>query len=78
MQGLPLEVVPEVFNALSWRVGDLAACCRVCRTWNQLAIPKLYERLWLRDHLRVVRVFHTLADSPHLAKHVRILGRFST
>ncbi|WFC95751.1 hypothetical protein MBRA1_002405 [Malassezia brasiliensis] len=73
MHEWPCELVPGVLDALAWRVGDLAACCRVSRMWNMWATPRLYERLWLRDHLRVIRVFRTLADAPHLARMVRIL-----
>ncbi|WFD04021.1 hypothetical protein MOBT1_002718 [Malassezia obtusa] len=73
MHGLPLDLVPGVLDALQWRVGDLAACCRVSRTWREWATPRLYERLWLRDQLRVIRVFQTLSDHPHLARLVRIL-----
>lgn len=70
---LPLDVLPHVLGQLQWRVGDLAACCRVSRAWHHFATPHLYERVWLRDHLRLVRVFATLAAHPHLARHVRIL-----
>lgn len=76
MREWPCELVPGVLDALAWRVGDLAACCRVSRVWGAWATPRLYERLWLRDHLRVIRVFRTLADAPHLARMVRILGRW--
>lgn len=74
MHGLPVDLVPGLLDALQWRVGDLAACCRVCRVWRELATPKLYHRLWLRDHTRVIRVFATLAAHPELARLVRIIG----
>ena len=58
---LPVEILPGVLSALSWRVGDLAACCRV-------------SRLWLREQTRLMRAFATLAEHPELARHVRIIG----
>ena len=71
---LPLDVLPHVLGQLEWRVGDLAACCRVSRAWRRFATPFLYERIWLRSHQRLVRVFATLAAHPELARLVRILG----
>lgn len=72
MQVAP-DVLPDVLGHLAWRVRDLAACCRVCRLWHAVATPLLYERIWLRNQTRLVRVFSTLAQRPPLAKCVRIL-----
>ena len=67
------DVLPDVLRHLAWRVRDLAACCRVCRLWHAVATPLLYERIWLRNQTRLVRVFATLAQTPSLAAFVRIL-----
>lgn len=67
------DVLPYVLGHLAWRVRDLAVCCRVCRLWHAVATPLLYERIWLRNQTRLVRVFATLAQRPPLAKCVRIL-----
>ena len=71
---LPVEILPGVLSALSWRVGDLASCCRVSRLWRRFATPLLYVRLWLREQTRLMRAFATLAEHPELARHVRIIG----
>lgn len=72
---LPVALIPEVLEHLRWRSGDLAACCRVSRVWDHFARPALYERLWLRDQTRIVRVFRTLASFPHLVRFVKIIGK---
>lgn len=73
MHALVADLVPLVLAHLRWRVRDLAACCRVCKLWQRYATPLLYERIWLRDQTRLVRVFRALATYPYLALHVRIL-----
>ena len=67
------DVLPDVLRHFAWRVRDLAACCRVCRLWHAVATPLLYERIWLRNQTRLVRVFATLAQTPSLAAFVRLL-----
>ena len=73
MRPLPGELVPLVLAQLAWRTADLARCCLVCRWWYHHAVPLLYERLWLRDQTRLVRVFQTLASAPALARWLRIV-----
>ncbi|WFD32484.1 hypothetical protein MSPP1_003532 [Malassezia sp. CBS 17886] len=70
---LPVELIPTVLGYLRWRTGDLAACCRTSRVWRRFATPALYERVWLRDQTRLVRVFATLAAHPELAHMVHVL-----
>lgn len=73
MHALPGELVPLVLAPLVWRTADLARCCLVCRWWYSHAAPLLYERLWLRDQTRLVRVFASLDTSPALARWLRIV-----
>ncbi|WFD28699.1 hypothetical protein MNAN1_003712 [Malassezia nana] len=73
MRALPGELVPLVLAPLAWRRSDLARCCLVCRWWYSHAAPLLYERLWLRDQTRLVRVFASLDASPALARWLRIV-----
>ena len=70
---LPPDIVPLVLAHLSWRVRDLGACCLVNTLWRRYATPYLYERIWLRDQKRLLLVFRTLAECPHLARYVRIM-----
>lgn len=74
-RALPLELLPGILHQVhaANRLQDLAACARVSKTWNKWATPKLWYRLWLRDHRRLRPVFATLRRNPHLCRLVRIL-----
>lgn len=73
MRALPGELVPLILAQLAWRTADLARCCLISRWWYRHAVPLLYERLWLRDQTRLVRVFQSLASAPALARWLRIV-----
>lgn len=70
---LPVELLPHILEQLSWRVGDLASCCLVSRTWSHYATPLLYSRLFLRNQQRLIQVFRSLHSNSSLAKLVRVL-----
>lgn len=70
---LPLELYPTIFEFLQHRSRDLSRLSTVNRSFNRYSIPLLYQRLFLRDQSKLVRVFHSLANHPHLNQHVEIL-----
>ncbi|CAO1622754.1 unnamed protein product [Parajaminaea phylloscopi] len=72
---LPLELLPLILDQIhaANRPQDLAACARVCKTWKHWATPRLWQRLWLRDHRRLRPVFSTLRRNIDLCRFVRVL-----
>ena len=71
---LPIELLPEILSRLSWRTGDLAACARVNSSWHNYAQLLLYERILLRDQLKLIKLFRSLAAHEHNARSLRIIG----
>ncbi|KAG0150048.1 hypothetical protein CROQUDRAFT_88309 [Cronartium quercuum f. sp. fusiforme G11] len=65
---LPKEILPLILSHIRPSIGDLARCCRVCRSWSEAATPVLYERIVLRN-----AVFSSLAASPELCQHLSVL-----
>ena len=70
---LPLDLLVPILSHLRHRVRDLAACALVCRLFNHLATPLLYERLFLRDQTRLKLVFACLGQNPDLCRLVRVV-----
>ncbi|KAJ7246099.1 hypothetical protein B0H12DRAFT_1187360 [Mycena haematopus] len=71
---LPLELLSQILVHLP-RVQHLAAACRVNKTFYDFGVSRLYERAsiysWHKNaKVKVVCLFKTLADYPHLAKYV--------
>ncbi|KAF7367075.1 F-box domain-containing protein [Mycena sanguinolenta] len=71
---LPLELLSQILFHLP-RVQHLASACRVNKTFYSFGISRLYERAsiysWHKHaKVKVVCLFKTLADYPHLAKYV--------
>ncbi|PCH36837.1 hypothetical protein WOLCODRAFT_109224 [Wolfiporia cocos MD-104 SS10] len=74
---LPLELLPLVVQHVV-RPSHLARICLVNKSWYEFTVPLLYQRVfvyaWHREgKFRVVKLFHTLAECPHLAQHVHHL-----
>ncbi|KAK0526778.1 hypothetical protein OC834_004676 [Tilletia horrida] len=69
--GLPIELLKHLLEFVPHR--DLPACCRVSKLFHTLAAPILYRRLWLRDQIRLHKVFKVLAGAPHLASLLRVV-----
>ncbi|KAH9924988.1 uncharacterized protein BXZ73DRAFT_91166 [Epithele typhae] len=75
---LPLELLPLIVQYLL-RPSHLAIACRVNRSFYTFSIPLLYERVFIyawhkEGKAKVIKLFKTLADYPHLAKLVQQLG----
>lgn len=70
---LPLDLLVPILSHLRHRVRDLAACALVCRLFNQIATPLLYERLFLRDQTRLKLVFACLGSNPDLCRLVKVV-----
>ncbi|KAJ6462586.1 hypothetical protein C8R45DRAFT_1220543 [Mycena sanguinolenta] len=71
---LPLELLSQILFHLP-RVQHLASACRVNKTFYDFGVSRLYERAsiysWHKHaKVKVVCLFKTLADYPHLAKYV--------
>ncbi|KAF9806125.1 hypothetical protein IEO21_08807 [Rhodonia placenta] len=71
---LPLELLPLIIQHLV-RPSHIAAVCLVNRTFYDFMISHLYKRVfvyaWHKEaKLRVIKLFTTLAEHPHLAQHV--------
>ncbi|KAK0556233.1 hypothetical protein OC846_001328 [Tilletia horrida] len=69
--GLPVELLQYLFEFV--RHQDLPACCQVSKLFHTLAAPVLYRRLWLRDQIRLKKVFTVLGTRPHLAALLRVV-----
>ncbi|KAK0561842.1 hypothetical protein OC844_002991 [Tilletia horrida] len=69
--GLPIELLKHLLEFVPHR--DLPACCRVSKLFHTLAAPILYRRLWLRDQIRLHKVFKVLGRAPHLASLLRVV-----
>ncbi|EIW79601.1 hypothetical protein CONPUDRAFT_125965 [Coniophora puteana RWD-64-598 SS2] len=74
---LPIELLPFVVESVV-KPQHLAALCLVDRTFNAVSTARLYERVviyaWYREAKERIRlVFRTLAEHPHLARHVHSL-----
>ncbi|GLB39724.1 hypothetical protein LshimejAT787_0702340 [Lyophyllum shimeji] len=74
---LPIDILPLVVSHLI-KPHHLASSCLVNRAFHQFTVPRLYERAsiyaWQREgKTKVVQLFTTLAQCPHLAKYVRRL-----
>ncbi|RDB17281.1 hypothetical protein Hypma_001720 [Hypsizygus marmoreus] len=74
---LPIELLPLILSNLP-KPHHLASACLVNKAFHIFAVPNLYERAsiyaWHRDGKRkVIQLFNTLAECPHLAKYVRRL-----
>ncbi|SPO23532.1 uncharacterized protein UTRI_02211 [Ustilago trichophora] len=70
---LPLDLLVPILSHLRHRVRDLAACALVCRLFNEIATPLLYERLFLRDQTRLKLVFASLGSNPDLCRLVKVI-----
>ncbi|KAH9934099.1 hypothetical protein B0H21DRAFT_759722 [Amylocystis lapponica] len=75
---LPLELLPDILQHII-RPSHLAAICLVNKSFHFFAVSQLYKRAfiyaWHKDgKAKVVKLFRTLADHPHLASHVQQLG----
>ncbi|EIM87235.1 uncharacterized protein STEHIDRAFT_168052 [Stereum hirsutum FP-91666 SS1] len=77
LHDLPLELLPLIIQHLL-KASHLASVCLVNHAFNDFAVPMLYERLviypWYKDaKIKVAKLFKTLAEYPHHAKHVKRL-----
>ncbi|KDN44716.1 hypothetical protein K437DRAFT_256960 [Tilletiaria anomala UBC 951] len=70
---LPIELLPQILQHLSWRIRDLASCARVNSVWQVYAQVLLYERIVLRNSNILIKVFRSLAAHPKNAAHARIV-----
>lgn len=70
---LPLDLLVPILSHLRHRVRDFAACALVCRLFNEIATPLLYERLFLRDQTRLKLVFACLGSNPDLCRLVKAI-----
>ncbi|KAI0357708.1 hypothetical protein OH77DRAFT_1494614 [Trametes cingulata] len=76
-EDLPVELLPLIMQHVV-RPSHLATLCLVNKTFYGFAVPLLYERVfiyaWHREgKAKVVKLFRTLAEYPHLAKLVQQL-----
>ncbi|CAD7066763.1 unnamed protein product [Tilletia caries] len=69
--GLPIELWMHLLQFVPHR--DLPTCCRVSKLVRSMATPLFYRRLWLRDQLRLQKVFTVLGTRPHLSALVRVV-----
>ncbi|KAM5546113.1 hypothetical protein V8D89_000239 [Ganoderma adspersum] len=74
---LPVELLPIVVQHIV-RPSHLAAVCLVNQSFYTFAVPLLYERIFIyawhkEGKAKVLKLFRTLADYPHLAKLVQQL-----
>ncbi|KAI0634610.1 hypothetical protein C8Q77DRAFT_1217663 [Trametes polyzona] len=74
---LPVELLPLVVQHIV-RPSHLAALCLVSKTFYNFAVPLLYERVFIyawhkEGKAKVVKLFRTLSDHPHLAQLVQQL-----
>ncbi|RPD61821.1 hypothetical protein L226DRAFT_552408 [Lentinus tigrinus ALCF2SS1-7] len=73
-EDLPLELLPVIIQHVV-KPSHLAAICLVDHRFYQFTVPLLYERVfiyaWHREgKAKVIKLFRTLAEYPHLAKYV--------
>ncbi|KAJ6623654.1 hypothetical protein B0H10DRAFT_1786141 [Mycena sp. CBHHK59/15] len=78
---LPLELLSHILCHLA-RPQHIASVCLVNKVFHQFGVPRLYERVsiysWHKHgKAKVVCLFRTLANYPHLAKYVLKLGPVS-
>ncbi|OSD01016.1 hypothetical protein PYCCODRAFT_1370033 [Trametes coccinea BRFM310] len=76
-QDLPVELLPLVLQHVV-RPSHLAALCLVNKSFYTFAVPLLYERVFIyawhkEGKAKVIKLFRTLADYPHLAQLVQRL-----
>ncbi|KAI9060041.1 hypothetical protein FKP32DRAFT_1613869 [Trametes sanguinea] len=76
-QDLPVELLPLVLQHVV-RPSHLAALCLVNKSFYTFAVPLLYERVFIyawhkEGKTKVIKLFRTLADYPHLAVLVQQL-----
>ncbi|TBU47149.1 hypothetical protein BD309DRAFT_1057210 [Dichomitus squalens] len=75
---LPIELLPSIVHHIV-RASHLAALCLVNHSFYKFTITLLYERVFIyawhkEGKSKVIKLFRTLADYPHLAKLVQQLG----
>jgi hypothetical protein len=76
---LPLDLVPIILQQVL-KPSHLASIRLVSRTFDAFAAPCLFQGIfiypWHKDaKTRVLQLFWTLANCPHLAKWVKKLGQ---
>ncbi|KAI0708567.1 hypothetical protein C8Q76DRAFT_626883 [Earliella scabrosa] len=77
-QDLPVELLPIIVQYVV-KPSHLANLCLVNQSFYTFAIPLLYERVFIyawhkEGKAKVIKLFKTLAEYPHLAKLVQQLG----
>ncbi|KAI0719750.1 hypothetical protein C8T65DRAFT_33830 [Cerioporus squamosus] len=70
----PLELLPVIIQHVV-KPSHLAAICLVDHRFYEFTIPLLYERVFIyawhkEGKAKVIKLFRTLAEYPHLAKYV--------
>ncbi|KAF8607315.1 hypothetical protein BDV93DRAFT_468045 [Ceratobasidium sp. AG-I] len=73
----PPELFHEVFKHIK-RKACLAQCCLINKSCRSYAVPRLYEWIyvytWHKNAKKIAQmILNTLAESPYLASHVKIL-----
>ena len=66
---LPNEVLSLVLSHLF--KSDLKKVRLVCRLWSEMAIPTLYERVYVSPHSKDLEVFNSIASNKHLSEVVK-------
>ncbi|KAI0752600.1 hypothetical protein C8Q80DRAFT_1217127 [Daedaleopsis nitida] len=79
---LPVELLPDIVQHVV-KPSHLAALCLVNQSFHTFAVPHLYERVFIyawhkEGKAKVIQLFKTLAEYPHLAKHVQQLGTYAS
>ncbi|KAG1719184.1 hypothetical protein EDB19DRAFT_1787029 [Suillus lakei] len=71
---IPLELLPIIFDSVI-RAQHLAFLCLVNKSFNEFAVPRLYQRVYIYSwhkeaKSKVVLLFQTLSSCPRLAHYV--------
>ena len=68
---LPNEILSIILSYLF--KSDLKRIRLVCKLWSEMAIPTLYDRVYVSPHSRDLEVFNSIASEKHLSKFVKEL-----
>ncbi|KAK7682783.1 hypothetical protein QCA50_014167 [Cerrena zonata] len=77
---LPIELVPVILENIV-KPSHLVHICLVNRTFDIFARESLYSKVFIYSwhknvKTKIVKLFETLASSPHLAKYVQEMSEW--